>query len=227
MAVDPTAYMAPRIEAVNAYIKERLAVGHHPKVVEAIAYYPSTGGKRLRPVLAMAAADAVLDGTGERAMPYGCVLELVHNFTLVHDDIMDGDALRRGRPTLHTVFGEPAAINAGDVLFALAFEVLSDTRVDGETLRTLVRETARTVFEIGEGQQWDMDFEKVDPASGRHIRDVLAKLSDPVRASLRRGCGPSGARSEPQCGGDDRQRSQELHPEPPVFVHVHCVCQHY
>ena len=203
-AVDPADYMAPRIEAVNAYIQERLKTGHHPKVVEAIAYYPSTGGKRLRPVLAMAAADAVSDGAGERAMPYGCVLELVHNFTLVHDDIMDGDALRRGRPTLHTVFGEPAAINAGDVLFALAFEVLSDTRVDGETLRTLLRETARTVFEIGEGQQWDMDFERVDPASlgeGDYLRMIEFKTARLFEQAARGGARIAGA---------DERLAQEL-----------------
>ena len=155
--------MVARLAGIEAYLEEQLALGNHPEVLKAIAYYPSAGGKRLRPVLTLAVADAVSEGSSRRALPYGCALELVHNFTLIHDDLMDEDSVRRGRPTLHTVWDEPSAINAGDILFALAFEVMTRTDADDATVRTLVREGARTVFEIGEGQQWDMDFEGADP----------------------------------------------------------------
>lgn len=195
-AVDPREYMAQRLGPVNAFLLQAVADGHHPKVLEAIAYYPSAGGKRLRPILAVAAADAVSEGAGERALPYGCALELVHNFTLVHDDVMDRDAMRRGRPTLHNVFGEAAAINAGDVLFALAFEVIAGLEVGGETLRTLLSETARTVFEIGEGQQWDMDFERVDPASlgeGDYLRMIEFKTARLFEQAARGGARIAGA----------------------------------
>jgi geranylgeranyl diphosphate synthase type I len=157
------AYMAARKEEIEAYLGEQVAVGAHPEVRKAIAYYPMAGGKRLRPVLTMAVAEAVSEGAGRRAMPFGCGLELVHNFTLVHDDLMDEDSVRRGRPTQHTVWDEASAINAGDILFALAFEVITRTEADDATVRRLVSEAARTVFEIGEGQQWDMDFEKAGP----------------------------------------------------------------
>ena len=194
--VDPRDYIASRLPDIEAFLQAQLRNGHHPKVLEAISYYPSAGGKRLRPVLAMAVADAVSAGAGERALPYGCALELVHNFTLVHDDVMDQDRTRRGRPTLHTVYGEAMAINTGDVLFALAFEVVSQLEVDGETVRTLLRETARTVFEIGEGQQWDMDFERVDPASlgeGDYLRMIEFKTARLFEQAARGGARIAGA----------------------------------
>ena len=159
------AYMAARRDDVERYLGEQLAVGNHPEVLKAISYYPQAGGKRLRPVLTVAVADAISEGAGGRALPFGCALELVHNFTLVHDDIMDEDTVRRGRATLHTVWDEASAINAGDILFALAFEVATRTEADDAVVLTLVREAARTVFEIGEGQQWDMDFEGREPGS--------------------------------------------------------------
>ena len=157
------AYMAARKVEIEAYLGEQVAEGNHPEVLKAIAYYPMAGGKRLRPVLTMAVAEAVSEGAGRRALPFGCALELVHNFTLVHDDLMDEDSVRRGRPTQHTVWDVPTAINTGDIIFALGFEVMTRTDADDATVRKLVSEASRTVFEIGEGQQWDMDFEKAGP----------------------------------------------------------------
>ncbi|UCC92971.1 MAG: polyprenyl synthetase family protein, partial [Thermoplasmata archaeon] len=159
------AYMAARKDGIEAYLGEAVSEGNHPEVLKAIAYYPLAGGKRLRPVLTLAVADAVSEGAGGRAMPFGCALELVHNFTLVHDDLMDSDSVRRGRPTQHMVWDEATAINTGDIIFALAFEVMTRTDADDTTVRTLLAEAARTVFEIGEGQQWDMDFEGAEPGS--------------------------------------------------------------
>ena len=159
------AYMLARKGDIEAYLEKALSVGNHPEVLKAIAYYPMAGGKRLRPVLTLAVADAVSEGSSPRAMPFGCSLELVHNFTLVHDDLMDQDTVRRGRPTLHTVWNEASAINTGDIIFALAFEVMTRTEADDTTVRTLITEASRTVFEIGEGQQWDMDFEGAEPGS--------------------------------------------------------------
>ena len=155
--------MAARRTDIEDYLERQVSRGSHPDVPQAISYYPMARGKRLRPVLTVAVADAVSPGAGARALPFGCALELVHNFTLVHDDLMDKDGVRRGRPTQHTVWDEASAINAGDIIFALAFETITRTEADDATVRTLVAETARTVFEIGEGQQWDMDFEGLGP----------------------------------------------------------------
>jgi geranylgeranyl diphosphate synthase type II len=105
-----------------------------PRVAEAMRYSVFAGGKRLRPVLALAAAEAVAQVRGESiatardlAMPAACALELIHTYSLVHDDLpaMDNDTMRRGRPTSHVVFGEGLAILAGDALLTEAFAVLS------------------------------------------------------------------------------------------------------
>jgi geranylgeranyl diphosphate synthase type II len=104
------------------------------RVAEAMRYSLFAGGKRLRPILALAAAEAVGDrlGTtgavsGELAMPVACALELIHTYSLIHDDLpaMDNDTMRRGRPTAHIVFGEGLAILAGDALLTEAFALLA------------------------------------------------------------------------------------------------------
>ncbi|MBC7105892.1 MAG: polyprenyl synthetase family protein [Firmicutes bacterium] len=97
-----------------------------PLIHRAMRYSALAGGKRLRPVLVLAAAEAV-GGEAERVLPAACALEVLHTYTLVHDDLpaMDNDDLRRGRPTSHRVFGEAAAILAGDALLTLAFKLLA------------------------------------------------------------------------------------------------------
>jgi geranylgeranyl diphosphate synthase type II len=100
---------------------------------EALVYSLEAGGKRLRPILALAAADAVISANGEPppdaspALPAGCAIELIHTYSLIHDDLpaMDDDTMRRGRPTLHVVYGEAVAILAGDALLTEAFALLA------------------------------------------------------------------------------------------------------
>jgi geranylgeranyl diphosphate synthase type II len=101
--------------------------GREARVVEAMRYSLFAGGKRLRPILCLAAAQAVA-GTIEAAMPAACALEMIHTYSLIHDDLpaMDDDDLRRGKPTSHAVFGEAIAILAGDALLTEAFVLLSD-----------------------------------------------------------------------------------------------------
>ena len=111
------------------------ATGHQPAIVwEAMRYSLMAGGKRLRPVLALATAEAIaernghdLDAARNNAMPSACALELIHTYSLVHDDLpaMDDDVLRRGRPTAHVVYGEGLAILAGDALLTEAFALLA------------------------------------------------------------------------------------------------------
>jgi geranylgeranyl diphosphate synthase type II len=103
--------------------------GPEATVVEAMRYSLFAGGKRLRPILCLAAADAV-SGETEAAIPAACALEMIHTYSLIHDDLpaMDDDDLRRGKPTSHVVFGEAVAILAGDGLLTEAFVLLSDYR---------------------------------------------------------------------------------------------------
>lgn len=99
----------------------------YPEVIyKAMRYSVFNGGKRLRPILSIAACEAV-GGDSRKALPAGCAIEMIHAFSLIHDDLpaLDNDDLRRGKPTSHKVFGEAMAILAGDGLFARAFEVLT------------------------------------------------------------------------------------------------------
>ena len=124
------------------------APGSRPALLaEAMRHAVLAGGKRLRPVLCLAASEAVMgrDGNEDAALNAAAAVELLHSYTLVHDDLpsMDDDLLRRGLPTVHAKFGEATAILAGDALQALAFDVAArPTGLDSERTVRLVRELA-------------------------------------------------------------------------------------
>ncbi len=110
----------------GAFSAQLASLGYIPaKLFEAMDYSLSAGGKRLRPVLLLAACDT-LGGNVEEALPFACALEMIHTYSLIHDDLpaMDNDDLRRGRPTNHKVFGEGMAILAGDGLLSAAMELM-------------------------------------------------------------------------------------------------------
>ena len=126
---DLTTYLKAKQQSVNAALQE-LWHAHEPSptpLVQAMRYSVEAGGKRLRPILCIAASEAV-GGSQMDVMPAACALELIHTYSLIHDDLpaMDDDDLRRGKPTCHKAFGEATAILAGDALLTAAFEVLAD-----------------------------------------------------------------------------------------------------
>jgi geranylgeranyl diphosphate synthase type II len=135
-------------------------------LADAMRYSLTAGGKRLRPVLCLASAEAV-GGATAAALPAACAIELIHTYSLVHDDLpaMDDDSMRRGRPTLHVVAGEGMAILAGDGLLTEAFHVLS--RMQGEPARVLraVRVIAAAAGPVGMvgGQAIDLACVTPDP----------------------------------------------------------------
>jgi len=161
-------------EVINQALPGALSPVQHQRLKDAMSHYPLAGGKRLRPILAMIMADGISQ-SGERTIPFGCALELVHNFTLVHDDIMDNDDLRRGIQTVHKAYDIPTAIIAGDALFSLAFEVISTTKTNDGTLRKIIGDTARTVRVIAEGQQMDMEFENRKDVSEAEYLEMIGK----------------------------------------------------
>jgi geranylgeranyl diphosphate synthase type II len=116
-----------------------------PTIHRAVRYSLFAGGKRLRPLLVLAAAEAV-GASVAGVLPYACAVEMIHTYSLIHDDLpaMDDDDLRRGRPTSHKVFGEAIAILAGDALLTRAFHLLCEAPpdVDGETVRRRLRAAA-------------------------------------------------------------------------------------
>jgi geranylgeranyl diphosphate synthase type II len=143
-------------------------VGDFADHVEAMRYSLFVGGKRIRPILCLAGAEAVESSaaTRHRALPVACALECIHTYSLIHDDLpaMDDDDLRRGKPTNHTVFGEAAAILAGDGLLTLAFDLLSSpaSAEIGDPARIRIIQTiARAAGPLGMvgGQSLDMLYE--------------------------------------------------------------------
>ena len=128
--MDVYAYFEEQIPKINRALEAAIpAADTAPAQLHAaMRHILFPGGKRLRPVLAMAAAEAV-GSPNERALPLAAAVELVHTYSLVHDDLpcMDDDDLRRGRPTCHRVFGEAMAVLAGDALQTLAFTACSAT----------------------------------------------------------------------------------------------------
>ena len=157
--------LAEKAKDVEKALHDYLVIREPRKLYEAMAHIPLAGGKRLRPVMAQLTCEMV-GGNGKLSIPFAASLEIIHNFTLVHDDVMDDDDLRHGVAACHTVFGLPTAILAGDSLFAYAFEMIAESNVNDEIKSELVRHTAYTVRRIAEGQQMDINFEEeetVDP----------------------------------------------------------------
>ena len=156
------------------------------------------GGKRIRPVLAMAAAQAV-SGDVKGVEDAAATLELIHTYSLIHDDLpaLDNDDLRRGRPTNHKVFGEALAILTGDALLTLAFEVLSRLpHVDAERKIRLVEELSRAAGTAGGmigGQVHDIEGERQPPTEQLLESIHRAKTGALLRASVRMGAIYAGA----------------------------------
>jgi geranylgeranyl diphosphate synthase type I len=185
------------IKEVDRAIMGYVERGMHEKLIKAMRHYPEAGGKRMRPVMAILAAEAV-GKRGKEALPFGCSLEIIHNFTLVHDDVIDKDPVRRGRPAVHIAFDEPTAIIAGDALFAIAFDVLATTEVDGERLRRLLHTVSDTVFLVAEGQQIDVDNEDRSTVSREEYLDMVEKKTAVLFACAAEGGAIIGGGTEKQ-----------------------------
>jgi geranylgeranyl diphosphate synthase type II len=127
------------------------------ELYEPVKYILSLGGKRMRPALLLMACD-LFGGDVEEALSPALAIEVFHNFTLVHDDIMDNAPLRRGKATVHERWGQNAGILSGDVMLVLAYQLMM--KVDGWVLRQVLDVFNKTAVGVCEGQQLDMDFEK-------------------------------------------------------------------
>lgn len=132
-------------------------------VMDPIHHVVAAGGKRIRPVLCLLAAEAI-SGEIDNAVGVATGIEYLHTFTLVHDDVMDEDLVRRGRPTVHALWGAPMAITAGDGLYALSMSTLldPDSGADPATLAAIARQAARVSFALCAGQTRDLLFESRD-----------------------------------------------------------------
>ena len=142
-------------EAFMAYLTEQTATKEPASLYAPTQYILQLGGKRIRPLLALMAADAV-QGSFEEALPAALAVEIFHNFSLVHDDIMDEAPLRRGKPTVHEKWDVNTAILSGDVMLVNAYQCLNV--YPPELFSALTPLFSLTAQQVCEGQQYDMDF---------------------------------------------------------------------
>ncbi|MEI2737442.1 MAG: polyprenyl synthetase family protein [Chitinophagaceae bacterium] len=159
-------------------------------------YFLKLGGKRIRPVLCLM-GNELFEEIKEDAWHVGTAIELFHNFTLIHDDIMDNAPLRRGMETVHTKYGENTALLAGDVMLVTAYEELN--KISIEFLHSILLLFNKTAKEVCEGQQMDMDFEKMDNVSlDAYLKMIELKTSVALAASLQTGAilGGAGERNQ-------------------------------
>ena len=174
--------------------------GYIDTVVDAMEYSLSAGGKRIRPMLTLAFAK-VCGGNAEAAMPFACAIEMIHTYSLIHDDLpcMDDDDMRRGKPTNHKVFGEAAAVLAGDGLLTLAFETVSGEKAQKLNGAEKCLKAARLLSSragaegmIG-GQMIDLESENRQ-VSAERLRIMDSKKTGAlIRAACLLGCISAGA----------------------------------
>lgn len=198
--MDFAKYLDDRKKLVNSFLEKRLAKKSISRVDEPMRYSLLAGGKRLRPILLMATADAV-GGSGYNYLPVACGLEMIHTYSLIHDDLplMDDDDYRRGRLTNHKVYGDALALLAGDALLTLAFEVMLEQKnVSPTALVETVHEVAMCAGNFGMvgGQVLDLDAEGKE-ISHEELRTLhSAKTGALFIAAVRSGARLAGASHE-------------------------------
>lgn len=182
-------------QQLSQLFEERFNGRHFPaqpeKLYDAAQYLLTLGGKRIRPVMCLM-ANEMFDEIIEDAYHVASAIELFHNFTLIHDDIMDRAPLRRGMPTVHTKFGESTALLSGDVMLIVGYENLNKVHVD--FLPRVLSLFNKTAKQVCEGQQFDMDFEKMpDVSFDDYVKMITLKTSVALAASLQLGAILGGA----------------------------------
>jgi len=161
-----------------------------PQLTEAMKYTLLSGGKRVRPVLSLLTSE-LLEGDYQAALKAGSALEMIHSYSLIHDDLpaMDDDQLRRGKKTNHLVFGEAAAILAGDALLTYAFEVLAELELDAESKIKIIANTAKFSGYQGMvgGQVLDLEAENKELTLAEMKEVHRAKTGALIKASVLNG----------------------------------------
>ena len=169
--------LSKNAKGVNRFLGTKLK-GNPTQLYDAASYLIVNGGKRLRPFMVMKSCE-ILGGKPKDAMPSACAVEMIHNFTLVHDDIMDNDEMRHGVPTVHKKYGMPLAILAGDVLFSKAFQIISNSRLSDSATTQLVSRLSKACVDICEGQLLDIKMaeERKIPSQAEYITMIGKKTA--------------------------------------------------
>jgi geranylgeranyl diphosphate synthase type II len=178
-------------ELINKLIEEQNFKKQPAALYEPIHYVMSQGGKRLRPLLTLLSCD-LFGGDLQKALYPAMAIEVFHNFTLVHDDIMDKAPLRRGKETVYKKWNSNIAILSGDTMFAMAYQFAIKT--DHAVIPEILDVFSKTAIEVCEGQQLDMDFESTENVSiPEYIEMIRLKTAVLLAASLKIGAIAAGA----------------------------------
>nr|AGL91645.1 geranyl diphosphate synthase large subunit [Catharanthus roseus] len=199
---DFKAYMIGKANSVNKALEDAVLVREPLKIHESMRYSLLAGGKRVRPMLCIAACE-LFGGTESVAMPSACAVEMIHTMSLMHDDLpcMDNDDLRRGKPTNHKVFGEDVAVLAGDALLAFAFEHIATATkgVSSERIVRVVGELAKCIGSEGlvAGQVVDVCSEGIADVGLEHLEFIhIHKTAALLEGSVVLGAIVGGANDE-------------------------------
>ncbi|MHB0756491.1 polyprenyl synthetase family protein, partial [Polaribacter sp. M15] len=167
------------------YLESKNWIQEPKNLYEPVDYILQLGGKRIRPVLALMAAD-IFGKDYQEALPAALAIEVFHNFTLVHDDIMDDAPLRRGKPTVHEKWDVNTGILSGDAMLILAYQYFENYAPD--VFQKLAKLFSKTALEVCDGQQLDVDFEtRNDVTIAEYINMIRLKTSVLVAAALKMG----------------------------------------
>ena len=183
------------LEQIQNYIGH-LAYTHEPEdLYKPIEYVLRLGGKRIRPILMLMAYNLYKDDI-ESILSQAAAIETYHNFTLLHDDLMDNADLRRNRPTVHKKWNENTAILSGDAMLILSYQMMINA-CPHEYVGKVMETFGKAALEVCEGQQWDMDFEtRLDVSADEYMKMICLKTSVLLAASLKIGAILGGASCE-------------------------------
>jgi geranylgeranyl diphosphate synthase type I len=184
---------------INDFIGNLLRDQKPRKLYEASRHIINAGGKRLRPFLTVKSCEAA-GGDKKDAIPFAAALELLHNFTLVHDDVMDNDEIRRGIPTVHIKYGEPMAILAGDLLFAKVYQSVLDyapAHMTSDDVMITLQKMTDAIIMLCEGQALDISYPKAtDVSEEDYIYMIGAKTSSLFKVCAEVGAIAAGASTQ-------------------------------
>lgn len=167
------------------YLESQVIHKEPKNLYEPIQYILSLGGKRIRPVLTLMSAE-IFEANYQKALPAAMAVEVFHNFSLVHDDIMDAAPLRRGNATVHEKWNTNTGILSGDAMFILAYQYFE--KYEPKTFRKLAKLFSKTALEVCEGQQWDVDFEtRTDVTIPEYLKMIEYKTAVLVAAAMKMG----------------------------------------
>lgn len=172
-------------EFISDYLQSQCTIKEPKNLYEPIHYILELGGKRMRPVLTLMSAE-VFDANYQKALPAALAVEVFHNFSLVHDDIMDDAPLRRGNQTVHEKWNINTGILSGDAMLILAYQYFE--KYEPNIFKELAKIFSKTALEVCEGQQWDVDFEiRDDVTIPEYLKMIEYKTAVLVAAAMKMG----------------------------------------